>query len=68
MHKVSRRDLPYVLAKRLDGATTVSATAALAAKAGISVFVTGGIGGVHRCALARRWEGGEVGGGDLPAA
>ncbi|PNW87481.1 hypothetical protein CHLRE_02g144000v5 [Chlamydomonas reinhardtii] len=48
VQKVSRRDLPVVLAKRLDGATTVSATAALAALAGIHVFVTGGIGGVHR--------------------
>ncbi len=48
VQKVSRRDLPVVMAKRLDGATTVSATAALAAMAGIHVFVTGGIGGVHR--------------------
>ncbi|KXZ50302.1 hypothetical protein GPECTOR_17g941 [Gonium pectorale] len=48
VQKVSRRDLPVVIAKRLDGATTVSATAALAALAGIQVFVTGGIGGVHR--------------------
>ncbi|KAL6753496.1 pseudouridine-5'-phosphate glycosidase [Haematococcus lacustris] len=46
--KVSRRDLPVVLAKQLDGATTVSATMLLAAAAGIRVFVTGGIGGVHR--------------------
>jgi pseudouridine-5'-phosphate glycosidase len=49
VHKVSRRDLPMVLAKGLDGATTVSATMLLAARAGIRVFVTGGIGGVHRC-------------------
>lgn len=48
VRKVSRRDLPVVVAKQLDGATTVSATAALASLAGISVFVTGGIGGVHR--------------------
>ncbi|GFR49820.1 hypothetical protein Agub_g11760 [Astrephomene gubernaculifera] len=48
VQKVSRRDLPLVLAKRMDGATTVSATAALAALAGVHVFVTGGIGGVHR--------------------
>ncbi len=46
--KVSRRDLPYVMAKKLDGATTVSATMILAEKAGIKVFATGGIGGVHR--------------------
>lgn len=46
--KVSRRDLPYVLTKKLDGATTVSATMILAEKAGIQVFATGGIGGVHR--------------------
>ena len=46
--KVSRRDLPYVMAKKLDGATTVSATMILAEKAGIPLFATGGIGGVHR--------------------
>lgn len=48
VNKVSRRDLPLVLAKGLDGATTVSATMLLASLAGIKVFVTGGIGGVHR--------------------
>jgi pseudouridine-5'-phosphate glycosidase len=46
--KVSRRDLPWVLSKKLHGATTVSATTLLAASAGISFFATGGIGGVHR--------------------
>lgn len=46
--KVSLRDLPYVMAKGLHGATTVAATMRLAALAGIRVFVTGGIGGVHR--------------------
>ena len=46
--KVSRRDLPYVMAKKLDGATTVSATMILAEIAGVHVFATGGIGGVHR--------------------
>lgn len=46
--KVSRRDLPYVLANRLDGATTVAGTMIIAHMAGIKVFVTGGIGGVHR--------------------
>jgi pseudouridine-5'-phosphate glycosidase len=46
--KVSRRDLPYVLATRRLGATTVAATMICAQLAGIHVFVTGGIGGVHR--------------------
>ena len=46
--KVSRRDLPYVLSTRKLGATTVAATMICAALAGIRVFVTGGIGGVHR--------------------
>lgn len=46
--KVSRRDLPYVLAQAKLGATTVAATMICAELAGIDVFVTGGIGGVHR--------------------
>jgi pseudouridine-5'-phosphate glycosidase len=46
--KVSRRDLAYVLATRKLGATTVAATMICARLAGIEVFVTGGIGGVHR--------------------
>ena len=46
--KASRRDLPVIFAKKMWGATTVSATMILAAAAGIEVFVTGGIGGVHR--------------------
>jgi pseudouridine-5'-phosphate glycosidase len=46
--KVSRRDLPFVLSKRRLGATTVAATMICARMAGIDVFVTGGIGGVHR--------------------
>ncbi|HEU4964040.1 MAG TPA: pseudouridine-5'-phosphate glycosidase, partial [Bacilli bacterium] len=46
--KVSRRDLPYVIASKKNGATTVAATMICAKLAGISVFVTGGIGGVHR--------------------
>lgn len=46
--KVSRRDLPYVFANKLWGATTVATTMIFAEKAGIEVFVTGGIGGVHR--------------------
>eukprot|EP01102_Stenamoeba_stenopodia_P015549 TRINITY_DN5314_c0_g2_i1.p1 TRINITY_DN5314_c0_g2~~TRINITY_DN5314_c0_g2_i1.p1 ORF type:complete len:291 (+),score=68.80 TRINITY_DN5314_c0_g2_i1:316-1188(+) len=47
-HKTSRRDLAYVQAKALTGATTVSATSLIAARAGIHIFATGGIGGVHR--------------------
>ena len=46
--KASRRDLPLLCAKGMDGATTVAATMILAAMAGVSVFATGGIGGVHR--------------------
>jgi pseudouridine-5'-phosphate glycosidase len=46
--KVSRRDLPYVLSQGKLGATTVAATMICAQLAGIQVFVTGGIGGVHR--------------------
>ena len=46
--KVSRRDLPFVVAQGRLGATTVAATMICAAMAGIAVFVTGGIGGVHR--------------------
>ncbi|GAA4349965.1 pseudouridine-5'-phosphate glycosidase [Variovorax defluvii] len=48
VHKVSRRDLPAVLASGEPGATTVAGTMICAALAGIEVFVTGGIGGVHR--------------------
>ena len=46
--KVSRRDLPVVMANKLWGATTVATTMILAHMAGIKLFVTGGIGGVHR--------------------
>jgi len=46
--KASRRDLPLLLALRKDGATTVASTMIAAYKAGIRVFATGGIGGVHR--------------------
>jgi len=46
--KVSRRDLPFVLAGGNNGGTTVAATMIVAAMAGIDVFATGGIGGVHR--------------------
>ncbi|MEH6629746.1 MAG: pseudouridine-5'-phosphate glycosidase [Halopseudomonas aestusnigri] len=46
--KLSRRDLPMIVARKGDGATTVAATMICAALAGISIFATGGIGGVHR--------------------
>lgn len=46
--KVSRRDIPYILATGKDGATTVSATMIIANLANIKIFATGGIGGVHR--------------------
>lgn len=46
--KASRRDMPYIVAEKLDGATTVATTMIIAQMAGIKVFVTGGIGGVHR--------------------
>ncbi|RMZ51871.1 pseudouridine-5'-phosphate glycosidase [Flavobacteriaceae bacterium PRS1] len=46
--KASRRDLPYLLSQKIDGATTVSSTMIAADLAGIRVFSTGGIGGVHR--------------------
>ncbi|WP_291565694.1 MULTISPECIES: pseudouridine-5'-phosphate glycosidase [unclassified Clostridium] len=46
--KMSRRDMPFIIANKLDGATTVAATMIIAQLAGIKVFATGGIGGVHR--------------------
>ena len=46
--KSSRRDLPFIVANKLSGATTVATTMIIAKMAGIKVFVTGGIGGVHR--------------------
>lgn len=46
--KVSRRDLPYVISKKMWGATTVATTMIFAHRANIKVFVTGGVGGVHR--------------------
>jgi pseudouridylate synthase len=46
--KASRRDLPFLVSAGLDGATTVAATMIVAAMAGIRIFATGGIGGVHR--------------------
>ncbi|AMB57803.1 pseudouridine-5'-phosphate glycosidase [Microterricola viridarii] len=48
MAKASVRDLPILAARRASGATTVAATAWLAARAGVRVFATGGLGGVHR--------------------
>lgn len=48
VRKVSRRDLPIVTARGLDGATTVATTMWIAQRAGIEVFATGGIGGIHR--------------------
>ncbi len=53
--KASRRDLPRLVAEAADGATTVAATMIIAALAGIRVFATGGIGGVHRGA-ERSWD------------
>ena len=60
--KASVRDLPVLLARGADGATTVAATAHLARRAGIRVFATGGLGGVHRGAAATFDES-----ADLPA-
>ena len=58
--KVSIRDLPIAIAKKWNGATTVASTSWIAARAGVKVFATGGIGGVHRGPLP------DVS-GDLPA-
>lgn len=46
--KASRRDIPILVSRKADGATTVAATMIIAALAGIKIFATGGIGGVHR--------------------
>ena len=46
--KSSRRDVPFILAKKMSGATTVASTMIIANMAGIRIFATGGIGGVHR--------------------
>jgi len=64
VRKVSRRDLPVVVARKLDGATTVATTVWAAHRAGIQVFATGGIGGVHRVQIASR----QVAGGELRIA
>lgn len=50
--KASRRDIPYLVSRGLNGATTVASTMIIAHKAGIRLFATGGIGGVHRGAGA----------------
>ncbi|MBZ9636525.1 pseudouridine-5'-phosphate glycosidase [Clostridium sp. FP1] len=46
--KTSRRDIPFIIANKANGATTVATTMIIAALAGVKVFATGGIGGVHR--------------------
>jgi pseudouridylate synthase len=51
VHKATTRDLPWLVATRSTGATTVAATMHLAALAGIRIFATGGVGGVHRGAV-----------------
>ncbi len=48
VHKASRRDIPFLVAQKEDAATTVAATMLIAKMAGLTVFATGGIGGVHR--------------------
>lgn len=53
--KLSRRDMPYAVSKRLTGATTVAGTMMIAASAGVEIFVTGGIGGVHR-GVEQTWD------------
>lgn len=55
VEKVSTRDLPYVISKKLSGGTTVSATTSIASRAGIKIFATGGIGGVHRF-VSESWD------------
>lgn len=52
VRKISMRDLPLVIADRSDGATTVATTMFFAHRAGIKVFATGGIGGIHRGEIA----------------
>lgn len=55
LRKLAARDVPLAMATGVSGATTVSATAVLAARAGIDVFATGGLGGVHR-GWAESWD------------
>ncbi|MDQ3931915.1 MAG: pseudouridine-5'-phosphate glycosidase, partial [Actinomycetota bacterium] len=54
--KLAARDLPAAVVRRAQGATTISATAVLASRAGISVLATGGLGGVHHAARVTRDE------------
>jgi pseudouridine-5'-phosphate glycosidase len=54
--KLARRDIAIAMARGRDGATTVSATMFLAHRAGIRVFATGGIGGVHRAKVQPAWD------------
>ncbi|WKE72290.1 pseudouridine-5'-phosphate glycosidase [Streptomyces sp. WP-1] len=61
IRKLGHRDLPFAVAARASGATTVSATARLAALAGIRVFATGGLGGVHREWTATQDESADLG-------
>ncbi|PRT55243.1 hypothetical protein B9G98_02863 [Wickerhamiella sorbophila] len=53
--KVSRRDIPHVMASKLSGGTTIAGTMILAHRAGIKIFATGGLGGVHR-GVANTWD------------
>lgn len=55
VYKVSRRDISYVMSRKLTGGTTISATMILANMAGIKVFATGGLGGVHR-GVSDHWD------------
>ena len=55
IEKCTRRTLPYVLSKKLHGSTTVAATMYIANLVGIKIFVTGGIGGVHR-GVKETWD------------
>ncbi|MDF3301984.1 pseudouridine-5'-phosphate glycosidase [Streptomyces tropicalis] len=61
IRKLGHRDLPLAVASGASGATTVSATALLAARAGIRVFATGGLGGVHREWTATQDESADLG-------
>ncbi|CAM5686155.1 Pseudouridine-5'-phosphate glycosidase [Streptomyces fumanus] len=61
VRKLGHRDLPLAVASGAIGATTVSATALLAARAGIRVFATGGLGGVHREWTATQDESADLG-------
>lgn len=68
VRKVSRRDLPVAVARELDGATTVATTAWAAHQAGIQVFATGGIGGVHRTGGRHQESGVRSQGSEVPTS